>query len=652
MQMSRSLDNPRDTVRKICTGGKILALTIFIGALLVISAVTVFAESPDFTKVMLFGIEIDLSFIPYVGEILKTATNIAFAFGLISLLPMALIAVGLMMARFGSGDKPMLIGLHLVKTAFWLFALSELVSMCCYIFPLITIAMAVDVMIAVPLYIVILIIAAYFSLRSMYFSNFSGMVGSAADTYRFGVNLTVSSGYVTFISWAFAIINVLMSLSAGPASILSSVALGVSLILATLCFGEYKRLHGTVKAKKKNEMLVSVASDPNNKGEISEMGVTVNENGKLITTGFVKYTFGTYVLGIREGKPDNYQTVATPARVAESQPQAYVVPNPGPRFYNHEKSSYTPSPLTYSRAPEPAPVVEPKPAPAPAPTPFVREEPKQEVSAPRALELKGSPLKLFGSDMEELAENYKIIGKKQYRDEISAPLTPTAAVVVFDSFSENKLLRMAWKNKSGYGITSVNFDLTFRDSCGRTIAKADGVRFTSSSEITPGEIAFAELGLPVPDDTCSGGVTVTRVEFSNGLFWSKTVEAVSFEAEVSKRVYELKNASLDKVLVSCIELDKLNFNQSTHTLEFAVKNIGDAALVSYELLIRARSESYLESLPRVSQENIRIMPGEVGELHRLTLSTRAVGGAVEVLSGVYENNAMETNLAKFNFGVR
>jgi len=312
MQMNRGLDHPRDTVDKICSGGKVLALAIFVGILLVISAVAVFTESPDFTKVELFGIQIDLSFIPYVGAILETATNVAFAFGLVSLLPMALITVGLLMARFGSDEKPMLIGIYLVKTALWLLALSEIVAMVCYVFPLLSIALTIDIMIAFPFYIVILIIASYFSLRSLYFSSFSGMVGSLAETYRFGVNMTARSGYVTFISWIFAIVNILMSLSGGPLSIVCSVALGISLILANLCFGEYKKLQGTVRSKEKNEALIAVISDPQNAGEIGEMGVAVNENGKLVTTGLIKYIFGTYVLSESDEKAPAQQAQPCP----------------------------------------------------------------------------------------------------------------------------------------------------------------------------------------------------------------------------------------------------------------------------------------------------------------------------------------------------
>ena len=149
-------------------------------------------------------------------------------------------------------------------------------------------------------------------------------------------------------------------------------------------------------------------------------------------------------------------------------------------------------------------------------------------------------LKLFSTDADEVGNRFSLIGDRSYRVPLACPITPLRARVLFDSISENRILRMTWSNVSGAIVTAVTLSVTSRDNRGRELGSVS-CDFLADGD---GNTLGYTYGIPLSEGVTNGSVTVERVIFSDGLAWSKGSLPTYFTTE-DKTAYDLDDIGVN-----------------------------------------------------------------------------------------------------------
>ncbi len=134
-------------------------------------------------------------------------------------------------------------------------------------------------------------------------------------------------------------------------------------------------------------------------------------------------------------------------------------------------------------------------------------------------------LPLFTGDIDEVGNRFKRIGDRRYRTSLDCPLTPERAITLHDTLSESSVLRSAWKNVSGAPVVSFELEVTSFDNSLRPLATR---LYLIPAE---GEAIGSSFGIPLAGGATCGRMTVTRVEFADGLSWTRGSAPVYFTTD-------------------------------------------------------------------------------------------------------------------------
>lgn len=498
--------SPAATLKRIFGSGKITFLCV----MFTIAALAAFGEVVNshmsFDTVEIFGMEFQLGeFIGYEGvELLNLIADAIFIIGIIGLLPKVAVTVALWMIKSGAQEgvkstKNALIGLNIIKINYLYQAIMQAMGMIAVgavgIFILyLTYALTANGTVVFVELIILALVLGYFWFLYKYYTNFLAMLIGCTQTLRTNANMVVKSGLVIVLNYIIAvclIIGSITSIGDGIFVVAAGICDALCIIFVNRCFGSYGEFRGYAQPAESKAFMEQLQNDPALERTALALGV-----GRAYATDPLEQKppalqyFKNMMFGLTVAYVDD-PTPYTPSAPATGQPA-------GKAQSEQESAPATNKPARYQRA---ADLTDPLP---------IRY------------------LSLFAEDLQTVDSRYELLGSCEIAPQKSL-VEPCGIQLLLDGVSEKKILRVAFENRSPETVKEIRFKVIPKTNESSSLGVCANV--TLPIELESGARGGAAYGLILPDATTCGTVSVTFVDFADGMFRDKEGEANRFSSQ-------------------------------------------------------------------------------------------------------------------------
>ncbi len=147
--------------------------------------------------------------------------------------------------------------------------------------------------------------------------------------------------------------------------------------------------------------------------------------------------------------------------------------------------------------------------------------------------LDSNVLNIFDKDINNLSNRFSSIGECDVNTSSKCPLKMLKACVIVDSLTNKKVLRIEGLNNSVVSIKSVNLSITPLGDLFNPLGVYEDVFFDLGC-VEANNKCLSNFGVILPDDASIVEFTITKVMFSDGLYWDSndvTYSVSTFEKQ-------------------------------------------------------------------------------------------------------------------------
>ena len=505
-------NNPVKVLKRVFGSGRMQYLCIFFSIILGISVYDKIQNRIDLTSFKFLGFEFSAAeiFGDEIASIFATISTILLVFSLLTLIPTALVTIGLWLIRGGStkgaeASKKACVGLNLLKIyGLWQTLLKGIVEALILVLGLLLVfagaEFGIDKDIVIGIIIAFILLVSYFGLYTKYYLSFTFMLFRISYTLRTGINHLQKERYVIGMNWFLAISGIVISVSSGIIGIILAVLDALCLIFVNQLYAEAVREMDYGKDEEIKEYTRRLFNEP-------EMEET------LIAFGYSKRE----VDGAYNMKPD-IKTLISLFFGSTISPLADEI---------DITDGYTPSADT---------IIEEKQN--------CDTEQKHSAYIPE----KSKCLSLFSYDINSADERYFLLGEESYEAIDNEQVTISRTQIYKDSISDQKLLRLQCFNNSPIAISRLKISVKLYDIKERFITNAE-FDIELKEIANHGEHMCEQFGMVLPDNTASGSITVIYIEYSDGLYKHTSGHEYSFatnEIKEERKAKDLEQVTREK----------------------------------------------------------------------------------------------------------
>lgn len=523
--MNESIASARQKLRKKFASNKFLAICILFSVSLIISiisALSIQTESVDSITesvnqiVSILKSYVGSEFVKFAQPILK-ALNYIKTFIIIatvlSFIPQIVSVVAVWLMKTGSNGneqnvKKSILGLNVYKVYCLLNIISNLTVAIILIFIAISLIIAMILIKAPAITIIVgimitLVVYLVLFLFAKYYGDFMNILTGITTTLRINRNCLVNSKFVIITSYIYGIYTIISGFSNGFWSIISSACMGIGIILATNFISKTATEFGAINTNNNNELYENLCYNPEYYNLATGLGIkqsttTTDEISKKMkrtaySKVYLKLLFGSSVLknDLDETPRD---TKADIEEIIEATEESHLT-------IDTKKS-----------------------------TPYTTSVTKPKIKHIPLKELDVNIINIFDSKKAELDSRFSTIGIIRSPIEISCPIKIDNILVIKDSISEKKILRMIMRNTSEEEIKRVILQIVLKTNLAKAIGVMKNVEFILD-ETECLDYLGANYGIILPDEATNGIVKILRIDFASGLFWDKGSDDIVFTTD-------------------------------------------------------------------------------------------------------------------------
>ena len=477
--------SPRAVIKQIFASGKLTFIAVIFSIAAISAVINVFENRITFDDFSLMGFDVDL--VKLLGkdafEMLDTIADTIFIVSLIGVMPKVLIAVAFWLLKVGakegtSSTKISLIGLDFFKFNYLYDAMMMAFAMIGVLLAGILIIPNLGGSVGlILLALVLTLLFLYVFFR--YSTNFLLMLIGVSNTMRTDVNFVIKSKQVIVFNYILAVCWILSSFGNGIWGIIVGICDALCIIFVNRMFAAFNREYGYATKEETKAFAEKVKTDPAYQEYASVLSIAPTYSAAS-KPSFGK-TYRNLMFGCSVVSADGYRSeteqTATPAQNTASQPA--------------KKQLYT-------RRPDCTDLLD------------VRM------------------LTLFDPQTAIADPRYVLLGERKFHKQ-QAPVELRSAEVVKDTLSEKKILRLAFENASPLGVTKIKCKIVPKTNESSSIGILNEVAFEANA--APRTEFGKEYGILLPDETTCGSITVTYIEFADGMFRDKDGEEFLFSTQ-------------------------------------------------------------------------------------------------------------------------
>lgn len=135
--------------------------------------------------------------------------------------------------------------------------------------------------------------------------------------------------------------------------------------------------------------------------------------------------------------------------------------------------------------------------------------------------LEAEALVLFDNELVSLKDRYQVLGQNEIDLENNEPVKLTGYQIVKDSISDRKILRLSALVNSDIEIKKICLNIVPIDINNRALGQIKNLEYDVKL-VKKDDKFLANYGVIIPDEAAFGEVLISKIVFSDGLFWNKS----------------------------------------------------------------------------------------------------------------------------------